>query len=288
MEAIVRAQIDRLTPWSPAQAAFGCGAATTISGGSRRRDRRRDGAILDHAHRERVGADGPHSIVVPTALDTASERPPRRIVVFAQQTNRQRRVLRLRWGFIAAPVMVGRADHIKETTLVLAGGEVLSFQSVGEEEWTKKRGAAGTEGHIYREIFRILNTHRKAIREHFPRIPRHVSGYNLDRLLTAPPLNVSQLVAGSEGTLGIAAAIKVKIAKKPRFTGVCVVHFAGMIPAMRSIGAMMAHRPIALEMIDDKIINAARLSRPVQGRLGWLAGNPQAVFIAEFEGSSPT
>lgn len=177
-------------------------------------------------------------------------------------------------------------DHVQELELVLAGGEVLSFKSIGDDEWEKKRQLTNTEGNIYKEIYRILNHYRSAIREHFPNIPRHVSGYNLDKLLTTPPLNLCQLITGSEGTLGITTKIKVKISKIPRFTGVCILHLDDMISALHSTLALLAHRPIALEMIDDKIINSARQSPSVRNKLGWIVGNPQAIFIAEFEGAS--
>lgn len=177
-------------------------------------------------------------------------------------------------------------DHVTEVELALAGGEVLSFHAVNEEEWAKKRTQQDREGTIYREIFRILNTHRQAIQKHFPRIPRHVSGYNLDKLLTAPPLNLSTIIVGSEGTLGIATKIKVTISKKPIHTGICIIHLQDMFSAMSSIRAMLTHRPIALEMIDNKILSAARLSPSVRNKLGWIQGEPQAVFVAEFTAGS--
>lgn len=175
------------------------------------------------------------------------------------------------------------ADHVAEVEMALSGGEIVTFSAVSEEEWTRKMAQQNREGHIYREIFQILKKYRTAIVEHFPQIPRHVSGYNLDKLLKAPPLNLSQLIAGSEGTLGVALKIKMNIAKKPRFTGICILHFQEMLAPMHFIKEMLAHHPIALEMIDDKILNAARLSPNVKHRLNWLKENPQAVFIAEFE-----
>lgn len=176
------------------------------------------------------------------------------------------------------------ADHVAEVELSLTGGDSLIFHAISEDEWKNKRKQENREGHIYRKVFQILTNYQQAIQYHFPKIPRRVSGYNLDRLLDAPPLNMSQLIAGSEGTLGIATAIKMNIAKKPRFTGVCVIHLKDMLLGMRHIETMLAHHPIALEMIDDKILNAARLSPAVHHRLGWLIANPQAVFVAEFEG----
>jgi FAD/FMN-containing dehydrogenase/Fe-S oxidoreductase len=178
------------------------------------------------------------------------------------------------------------ADHVEEIELALAGGELLTFRAVTEEEWARKREKNDAEGKIYNEVQRLIQTYRQVIDNRFPKIPRHVSGYNLDKLLQ-PPLNLCKLITGSEGTLGIATKIKVKIAKKPRHTGLCIIHLNDMLHGMRFIKTMLAYQPMSLEMIDDKIIEAARLSPAVQNKLGWLSGNPQAVFVAEFEGDSP-
>lgn len=183
-------------------------------------------------------------------------------------------------------------DHVQEVELVLAGGQTLSFGAISNEEWKNKRLEKGTEGTIYREIHRILNDYSSAIEQHFPKIPRHVSGYNLDKLLASQyaipaRLNLSKLITGSEGTLGIATKIKVGISKKLRYTGACVLHLEDMIKGLKFIEAMLAHHPIALEMIDQKIISSARLSPAVKSKLEWLSGNPEAVFVAEFEGDSP-
>lgn len=177
------------------------------------------------------------------------------------------------------------ADHVNEVELILAGGETITLKAINQEELFQKRQQKTAEGNIYREIFRILNLHQKTIEEHFPKIPRHVSGYNLDRLLSSP-LNLSQLIAGSEGTLGIASKIKMNIVKKPLFTGACVIHLEKMIPGMHFIPHILSFYPIALEMIDDKILNAARNSPSVRTKLDWLERSPEAVFIAEFEAAS--
>src|SRR5690606_8978269 len=98
--------------------------------------------------------------------------------------------------------------------------------------------------------------------------------------------NLSKLIAGSEGSLGIALEVKLKICKIPKKTALCVIHFHEMIPAMHRISDMLAFAPLSLEMIDDKIIETGRSHPSMQGKLDWLLRNPQAVFVAEFEGET--
>lgn len=177
-------------------------------------------------------------------------------------------------------------DCIDSVELALAGGELITCSPLNESQFKAKLQQEGSEGRIYREVHRIQQQYRSEIERRFPKIPRHVSGYNLDQLLTGFPCNLSKLIAGSEGTLGIASSIKVKIAKKIKHSALCVIHLHDMIEGMKSIEEMLAFHPVAIEMIDHHILEMGRLSPVVKNKLEWLQGKPQAVFVAEFAGES--
>lgn len=174
------------------------------------------------------------------------------------------------------------ADHILELKLLLASGEILHFGEVSEEEFQEKLKKQDIEGRIYQTIDHIRKEYRNDIEKHFPHIPRRVSGYNLDSLLKPGKINICRLIAGSEGSLGIITEIKVRISKKPVVTGLCLIQFKDMLEGMTRIPNMLLHKPMAIEMIDDKILEAGRNAPSMIGRLDWIEGQPQAVFIAEF------
>lgn len=177
-------------------------------------------------------------------------------------------------------------DCIESIELALAGGECIACHPLSENQYNKKLKQRDYEGHIYREIQNIQHQYQPEIERRFPKIPRHVSGYNLDQLLKGFPFNLSKLIAGSEGTLGIATEIRVKIAKKINYSGLCVIHVNDMIEGMKAIEEMLSFHPISLEMIDCHILETALQSPAVKNKLEWLQGNPQAVFVAEFGGEN--
>lgn len=177
-------------------------------------------------------------------------------------------------------------DHVLAVTLILPGGNAVTTRPLDKGEWERKCLQGDEEGAIYRGVEAVRIGHRDAIKAHFSKIPRHVSGYNLDALIHDFPLNLSKLIVGSEGTLGVIAEVKLAIAKKPRHTGICVIHIAEMIHSLQSVELMLKHHPSALELIDDKILSAAQNSPAVRNKLGWIRGAPQAVFVAEFIGET--
>ncbi len=177
-------------------------------------------------------------------------------------------------------------DHVLEVEMALADGECVRFMEVDEKSWQSKANQENPEGRIYREILRIKEIYEKPIRQHIPNIPRKASGYNLEELYKFPHLNVSKLIVGSEGSLGIVTEMKVRISKNPGLVGLCVLHFNSIEDGMRRIPELLKFQPIALEMIDRKIIEMGRISPSMRGKLGWLKGDPEMVFVAEFSAGS--
>ncbi|MBA3602952.1 MAG: FAD-binding protein [Parachlamydiaceae bacterium] len=174
-------------------------------------------------------------------------------------------------------------DHVEEVLLALTNGELIRLKELSSEELQEKISQEGHESEIYKKVLGLREEYKDDILLHFPKIPRRVSGYNLDELIKNENLNLSKLIAGSEGTLGIVIEMKLKISKKPRALGLCIIHCHEMLPSMKYVPEMLRFHSFSLEMIDAHILTAGRNHPATQGKLKWLVGEPNVVFVAEFE-----
>lgn len=177
-------------------------------------------------------------------------------------------------------------DQVLEIELLLSSSKRIHFKALDWLEYEQKLLLNDEEGDIYRKIDQILTTYKDPIAHGFPKIPRRVSGYNLDLLTFDPKFNMCKLITGSEGTLGIATKIKLKITKKPKFLSMTLIHFNSIEQAMKSVPKLLESHPIALEMLDEIIIQTGLKSLKNSEALNLLIGNPKTLFIAEFQGDS--
>lgn len=177
-------------------------------------------------------------------------------------------------------------DHVQSVELLLSTGNTITFSPISEAEWKEKCVLQNQEGDIYRTLWEIKCNEENEIRKYFPQIPRRVSGYNLDELLQPFPFNVSKIIAGSEGTLGIATAIRMGIVSKPKAMGLLLLFFNDLIEAMRVVPELLEFHPLSLEMIDHQIIELGRVNPLFKNSLNWLKGDPQAILILEMEGET--
>ncbi len=188
-------------------------------------------------------------------------------------------------------------DHILACRVVLSDGSVATFSSVSEDELKAKSRGSSLEAQIYRKIPSIIEQNREEILARYPKILRRVSGYNLDALLEDFPnlspmpdpdskFNLAKLLVGSEGTLGVVTALKVRLISKPRATALGVVHFHDLNQSIESVNSILELNPAAVELVDDNILSPAARSRDLQDKVGFLSENPAAILIVEFHGES--
>jgi FAD/FMN-containing dehydrogenase/Fe-S oxidoreductase len=175
-------------------------------------------------------------------------------------------------------------DHIEAVDVLLANGHYLTFGPLSKETWQKKLEQTDQEGMIYRTVQSMIDHQQELIEQHFPKIPRHVSGYPLDSLFKTDPPNLAQLFAGSEGTLGIVTQMKLRIVPKPRFLGLFLLFFSDLLEAFHPIPSLLTHHPLSLEIIDEQVIELGRASPSLRNQLDWLKDHPKALLILEVEG----
>ena len=113
---------------------------------------------------------------------------------------------------------------------------------------------------------------------------RRVGGYNLDALVpTRNDLNLAHLLVGSEGTLAFSTRIELKLSPLlgRRALGAC--HFGSFHAAMEAAQHIVKLDPIAVELVDDTMIELARdiaMFRPTIE--AFVRGEPAAVLLVEF------
>ncbi len=178
-------------------------------------------------------------------------------------------------------------DHILETKVLLSDGTVHTFRDILVNDYLE--GPAGKNEREYRLVSvlkGIVDRNRDEIIRRYPKTMRRVQGYNLDAYVNTGIWNLSGLIAGSEGTLGIVLESKINLEPLPGHKILCTVHFKDMQEAIRSVPRILEHKPSALEILDEEVIRRARENRKTAPMCGFIKGNPGGILIVEFFGDT--
>ena len=178
-------------------------------------------------------------------------------------------------------------EHLIEATVYLSNKEriVLSNKTKATKD-TKEVG--NLENNIYNHINETYFEQRTndLIRETFAdnNVSRRNNGYALDKIINDDgTLNLAALYAGSEGTLAFATEFKLNIEPLPPKRKILLcLHLASLDDAFMANLIILAHQPFAIELMDKKIIEAAKRNFVQQQNMFFIEGSPEAILITEF------
>lgn len=149
--------------------------------------------------------------------------------------------------------ILGRTSHhVVDLTCVLSHGEVIHTQNqnkiLSQDNAAQDQAAA-----LYQQVLALIQPHEILIEEKFTSAPRTLNGYNLKQAL----LTLNYLFCGAEGTLAIISECKLKLTPIPKFKKLMVVKYRSFADALRA-EEMREVKPLAIEAIDEKLIDMAR------------------------------
>jgi len=178
-------------------------------------------------------------------------------------------------------------DHVLELEVALADGTVTTFGPVAEAGYEQKAAQPDLEGHIYREVKRIVAENREEIERRFPKVMRRVSGYNLDAFAGGDgAFDLSKIVAGSEGTLCAVLEAKLRVVELPRHTSLVACHFGDLIEATEANIEVLKTGPAAVELVDKILLDLTQGSIEHARRRSFLQGDPEALLFVEYYGNT--
>jgi len=176
-------------------------------------------------------------------------------------------------------------DNIESLDLLLYDGTRMRVAANDEAELAAKIAAGGREGAIYAGLQQLREAYGELVRRDFPKIPRRVSGYNLDELLPESGFHVARSLVGSEGTCAIVLGATLRLVRSPQFRTLVGVGFADIFVAADAVPMMLQHRLIGLEGFDARLTGALRSKGKLLHDLDLLPTG-EGFLLAEFGGIS--
>src|ERR1051325_322892 len=152
-------------------------------------------------------------------------------------------------------LMAGKTvDNIEALKVLLYDGTQMTVGATSDAEVERIIGRGGRESEIFAGLKKIRDTYGDEIRQRYPKIPRRVSGYNLDSLLPDDGFHVAKALVGSESTCVVVLEAKCRLVDSPPVRTLVVVRYDDICAAADHVPDLLEFEPIGLEGVDEGLI----------------------------------
>jgi FAD/FMN-containing dehydrogenase/Fe-S oxidoreductase len=145
-------------------------------------------------------------------------------------------------------------DNIEALDILLYDGTRMTVGRTSESELASIIAEGGRRGEIYQGLRQLRDKYAALVREHFPKIPRRVSGYNLDELLPENGFHVARTLVGTEGTCVTILEAVCELKPSPQHRRLVALGFEDAFIAADHVPAVLEHKPIGLEGFDGLLV----------------------------------
>src|SRR3954469_6357744 len=179
------------------------------------------------------------------------------------------------------PVYGTTADHVISLEIVLADGRIVT---VGEADSFPYKEVTSLEPER-QQILKIVREHSAEMAERWPPgLIKRWPGYGIERFVRVSN-DLTNILAGSEGTLAAIFSADLKISPLPREKGLGLIFFASVAEAMQATVELLDLKPAAIEHIDRPLFDGTKGQLQFQAARDLLELDTKAcesILIVEF------
>ncbi len=147
--------------------------------------------------------------------------------------------------------------YVQEVSVVLSDGKEHTLRPLSGKELESKLKEEGFEGDLYRNIYALLDGNYDLIQKAKPKVSKNSAGYALWNAWDGKTLDLTQLIVGSQGTLGIMTSVKLGVITKPAYSGLAVIFSRSLSSVPDLVRDLLALNPESVESYDDKTLRFA-------------------------------
>lgn len=182
-------------------------------------------------------------------------------------------------------IKYGATDvFVKELDVVLANGELIHTMRLSKRELNRKKGLTTFEGEVYRQIDGLLTDNADKIEKAKKNVTKNSTGYNLaDVKRKDGSFDLTPLMVGSQGTLGVITQATMNTAKYNPNTTLISAHFDDLDSAQKAILKLVDMGVSALEMVDKNLLQFVHDNNPQQLKDLVEEPFPEVLLLIEFD-----
>ncbi len=191
---------------------------------------------------------------------------------------------------------------IQSLKVIFTDGNEYTVKPLSKKQLDKKMAQKDFEGRVYREVFELVDEHYEVIKNAKPHVSKDSTGYHLWNVWDRETgiFDLTQLIVGSQGTLGMVTEIDFRLIKNPKNSGSLIIFLDDLDNLGEVINNVMTHKPATFEGFDNyTLMLSFKLFFFFHKTLGWAGmiklglqllpslvnfrrGIPKMVLIVEF------
>lgn len=177
-------------------------------------------------------------------------------------------------------------EHVLALEVVLANGDIINPKklSVDSDEYNAVISKDDLEAKVYQKVIKLIEENKELIEEKRPYVTKNCSGYNLWDTVVNGYRDLSKLIVGSEGTLGIVTEAKLRIVDIPKHTLSALLIFDSYENIGKAVGEILQLGTSMAEIMERNLLEITRSNDPELDR--FLPKDIEAGVLIEFDGDS--
>lgn len=150
-------------------------------------------------------------------------------------------------------------QFVKELRVVFRDGNEYVVKPLTRAELQAKVSQHDFEGDMYKEIWKLISTNMDEIMKAKPKTSKNSTGYYLWDVWDqkSDTFDLTKLIVGSQGTLGIVTEIVFELMPRPQKTQLLTVFLPSLDPIGPMVQNILAYKPLSLESYDEDTIKLA-------------------------------
>ena len=147
--------------------------------------------------------------------------------------------------------------YLKSMQVILADGNEYAFQSLSKDQLNKKISQKDFEGKIYSEIYDLISENEDLIKNAKPKTSKNSTGYDLWEVWDGKNFDLTKLIIGSQGTLGIITEMEFRLIKPQTNHTLLVISLPNLNEMDKVVKTVLQFKPEAFECYDDQTLKLA-------------------------------